>query len=177
MFIFLNCNVCCPVEIKYTLSNCIMEVGLTNILVLLVIVCFYILYYAQTHNREVSFLKDHFVLNGLNKSEKINNQLDSLWNQNKVFLSSRQECVKNRSFLVNLLDLSSVDPMLQTFSPDENVFFLETSGRPTLNIRQVCAIESSCRTSGRNVFLLMMSESIDVCSEGVTHNNYQQRSR
>ena len=149
-----------------------MEVGLTNILVFLLIVSFYILYFSQTSNRGVSFLKDHFVMKGLNKSEKMNNQLDTM--QKKVFLSSRQKCVKNRSFLVNLLDLSSVDPMLQTFSPDQNVFFLETSGRPTLNIRQVCAIESACRTSGRNVFLLMMSESIDVCSEEVTHNNYQQ---
>ena len=173
MLIFLNCNKWCPVEIKYTvtLSNSIMEVGLTNILVFLLIVCFYILYFTQTSNRGVSFLKDHFVMKGLNKSEKINNQLDIIWRQKKVFLSSRQKCVKNRSFLVNLLDLSSVDPMLQTFSPDQNVFFLETSGRPTLNIRQVCAIESACSTSGRNVFLLMMSESIDVCSEEVTHNN------
>ena len=100
-------------------------------------------------------------------SVHVDSPMKALQEQNKALFSSQKECGMSGSHLVKLLDLSTFDTFLQTFSPAENVFYLETSGRPSLNIRQVCAIESACRNSGRNVFLLLLSENIDVCSEEV----------
>ena len=45
------------------------------------------------------------------------------------------------------------------------MYFLETSDKPGLTIRQACAVESAVRQSGRNVILLMTSDRLDVCSE------------
>ena len=47
------------------------------------------------------------------------------------------------------------------------MFFLETSGSSALTIRQACALESAARKSGRKVFLLMTSDTLNVCAEQV----------
>ena len=64
-----------------------------------------------------------------------------------------------------LPDLSLLDDILLEADPHKLMFFLETSGKPSLTIRQACALESAEGRSGRSVILLMTSPTVDVCND------------
>ena len=66
-----------------------------------------------------------------------------------------------------LPDLSAFDAILLEHDYHNLMFCLETSGRPSLTIRQACAIESAQRASGRVVILAMSSQTADVCNPNV----------
>ena len=46
-------------------------------------------------------------------------------------------------------------------------FLLETNNKPSLTVRQGCAVESCVRFSGRSCFLLMLSNSLNICDKKV----------
>ena len=64
-----------------------------------------------------------------------------------------------------LPDLVKFDEILLARDSHKLMFFLETSDKPGLTIRQACAIESAEGRSGRSVILLMTSATVDVCSD------------
>ena len=64
-----------------------------------------------------------------------------------------------------LPDLSQFDDILLESDPHKLMFFLETSDKPSLTIRQACALESAEGRSGRSVILLMTSATVDVCND------------
>ena len=45
---------------------------------------------------------------------------------------------------------------------DSALFMIEASGRPTLNARQACAVESALKESGFNVVLILTSTYLDL---------------
>ena len=64
-----------------------------------------------------------------------------------------------------LPDLAQFDDILLESDYHKLMFFLETSDKPGLTIRQACAVESAIGASGRSVVLLMTSATVDVCSD------------
>ena len=68
---------------------------------------------------------------------------------------------------LSLPDLSLYDDTLLTTDYTTLMFFLLTSTRPTLTIRQVCAVESGVRYSGRTVVLAITSDTLDICSNKI----------
>ena len=79
----------------------------------------------------------------------------------------QKDCAKFGVENIFLTDLSEFDDILLEEDSHKLMFFLETSGKPGLTIRQACAMESAEGRSGRNVILLMTSPTVDVCSEKI----------
>ena len=74
-------------------------------------------------------------------------------------------CEKVVSYKMLLPDLSVYDDILLTADYHNLMFFLETSNRHSLTIRQACAVESATRYSGRNVVLGLSSDMLDICNK------------
>ena len=74
-------------------------------------------------------------------------------------------CEKVVSYKMLLPDLSVYDDILLTADYHNLMFFLETSNRHSLTIRQACAVESAVRYSGRNVVLGLSSDMLDICNK------------
>lgn len=62
------------------------------------------------------------------------------------------------------LRLTTDIPLPQLGEPVNNLFFLETSGRSTLDSRQACAIESAARMSEMNVIVTIRNETLSLDS-------------
>lgn len=60
------------------------------------------------------------------------------------------------------LKLTTDIPVLHDGEQVNNLFFLETSGRPTLNLRQACAIESAARMSEMDVIVAIKNETLSL---------------
>ena len=84
--------------------------------------------------------------------------------QKEEILLQQRNCEKLAAEQMALKDLSEFDKALLETDSHQLMYFLETSDKPGLTIRQACAVESAVRQSGRNVILLMTSDRLDVCS-------------
>ena len=96
------------------------------------------------------------------------------WNHplNYVIIKQKEEishlqknCAKFGVESFFLPNLETFDDLLLETDSHKLMFFLETSDKPGLTIRQACALESAEGMSGRNVILVMTSHTIDVCSQ------------
>ena len=85
--------------------------------------------------------------------------------QKEEIVHLQRNCPKFGTENMFLTDLSEFDDILLETDSHKMMFFLETSGKPGLTIRQACAVESAEGRSGRSVILLMTSATVDVCSD------------
>ena len=85
---------------------------------------------------------------------------DFLHGGDKPFLPPNIKYVKTEEENVSQCQrLVKLTPYQQSNVSSDKIFFFETSGRPTLNPRQACAVESAARHSGvTNVVVLMNAE-------------------
>ena len=88
---------------------------------------------------------------------------DEISKQKAEIVYLQRNCPKFGTENLFLPDLSKYDKELLASDSHKLMFFLETSGRPHLTIRQACALESAEASSGRLVLLLMNSDILDVC--------------
>ena len=89
------------------------------------------------------------------------------YTQKQQIQEYQTKCSKKCHRYLELINLAQVDDLLMREDSHKLMFFLETSGSSALTIRQACALESAARKSGRKVFLLMTSDTLNVCAEQV----------
>ena len=89
------------------------------------------------------------------------------YKQKQQILTQQSKCSKKCHRDMKILNLFSIDELLLAEDSHKLMFFLETSGASSLTIRQACAVESAARISARKVFLLLTSQTINICEEKV----------
>ena len=89
------------------------------------------------------------------------------YKQKQQISTHQRICSKKCHRDLKLLNLFSIDELLLAEDSHKLMFFLETSGASSLTIRQACAVESAARISARKVFLLLTSQTINICEEKV----------